>query len=358
MKNVEQAKFWNGRSVGLTGATGFIGHHVAILLRKFGAHVTALVRPASAHERLSAAGVQLLEGDLCSPASLTQLCTGKEFIFHVAGAVSFDSDWARIREVNVECARSIAAAARRAGVGRLVHTSSVVAIGASRRPVVLDETSEWTLESLRVPYVTTKREGELAVLSDGVDVVAINPTCVIGPNDFSGSEFGTLCRRFWKGRIPFHFGGGNNFVDVRDVALGHLLAGSLGRSGQRYILGAHDLTYHDFFRSLAVVAGRRRPPYRLPHVFGRGLAPLIEWIARRRGNRRPYLTTGQVRLLSHYFYVSSAKAARELGYAPRPLETTLADAFKFWMHGKTAETDRVKDPSIDNTDQTAHRIAS
>jgi dihydroflavonol-4-reductase len=244
MNMIEQSRFWKGRSVGLTGGTGFVGHHVAMLLRDCGAEVTALVRPGSAHARLLAAGVQLLEGDLCRPEALEQLCTGKEFVFHIAGAVSFESDWKQIREINVECARQMAAAARRAGIRRLVHTSSVVAIGAARRPVVIDEAADWNLAHLQVPYVTTKWEGEQAVLADGVDVVVLNPTCVVGPDDFSGSEFGTLCRRFWKGRIPFHFGGGNNFVDVRDVAIGHLLAGSIGKSRRRYILGGHDLTYH------------------------------------------------------------------------------------------------------------------
>src|SRR5262249_52426375 len=159
----------------------------------------------------------------------------------------FGDDWQRFRRVNVEGTRRVLEAARMAGVRRVIHTSSIVAVGAAQRPVKLDETARWSLARLNVPYVTTKRMAEdlaLATLGKGLEVVVVNPGCVVGPDDFSGSEFGTLCRRFWRGRVPVYFGGGNNFVDVRDVAAGHLLAAERGQVGQRYILGGINLPYH------------------------------------------------------------------------------------------------------------------
>src|SRR5262249_32175909 len=161
-------------------------------------------------------------------------------LFHVAGAVGFGEDWEPFRRANVEGTRNVLAAARAAAVRRVVYTSSIVAIGAGPLPRALDETAAWDLGRLRVPYVTSKglaEEAALAAAGGGLEVVAVNPASVLGPDDFAGSEFGTLCRRFWRGRIPFHFGGGNNFVDVRDVAEGHLLAAQCGRSGERYLLG-------------------------------------------------------------------------------------------------------------------------
>src|SRR5262249_45753017 len=153
--------------------------------------------------------------------SIIRACQGSEFLFHLAGAVDFANDWERFQRVNVDGTRCVIEAARLAGVRRLVHTSSVVAVGASARPGFLDETAHWNLGDLHVPYVTTKHQAErlaLAASQAKLEVIVVNPSCVVGPDDFSASEFGTLCRRFWRRRVPFYFGGGNNFVDVRDVA--------------------------------------------------------------------------------------------------------------------------------------------
>ena len=126
---------------------------------------------------------------------------------------------------------------------------------------MLDESAAWNLGSMRAPYATTKREAELTALaaSDSkLQVVVVNPGCVVGPDDWSNSEFGTFCRRYWCGRIPFCFGGGNNFVDVRDVATGILAAAEHGRAGERYLLVGENRTYRQFCTELGKAAARRR----------------------------------------------------------------------------------------------------
>jgi dihydroflavonol-4-reductase len=252
-------------------------------------------------------------------------------LFHLAGAVDFEDNWQRLQQVNVEGTANILWAAQRAGVRRVVVTSSIVAIGGSDRLTLLDETAPWNLESLHIPYVTTKRQAEELALGDGfgdMEVVVVNPSCVIGPDD-SGSEFGAICQRFWKGRIPFFFGGGSNFVDVRDVALGHLAAAEHGRSGERYLLTGANASWNDFFVELSRVAPRAIPRLRIPAFFGAWFAACERFV--RGGKRgRPSLSPAQAKLMPLYFYFQHNKATRELGFRPRSLRVTLADAYRSW----------------------------
>lgn len=327
----EPNHFWVGRSVAITGATGFVGSHVVRLLLRAGAAVVALTRGGPGCAWLERAGAKVLIAPLEDRVALTRGCAGCDILFHLAGAVDFEDDWERFRRINLDGTRNVQAAARAAGVRRLIHTSSVVAVGASSQPVMLDETAKWDLGYLRVPYVTTKRQAEELVLAaSDQEVVVVNPAGVIGPDDFNRSEFGTLCRRFWLGRIPIYFGGGNNFVDVRDVALGHLLAAEHGRPGERYLLTGRNRTTTAFFADLARVA--RRPIFRLrmPNALGGLVAKLNDYFHVWR-NSRSYLTAGQARLLQLFFFYDSAKARRELGYAPRPWQTTLQDCYAYWM---------------------------
>lgn len=324
-------QYWKGRRVAITGATGFVGYHVARSLLAQGAQLIALVRAGSDRNCLLAAGAECAEAPLADVARMARACSGCEFLFHIAGAVDFGDDWKKLRQLNMGGTQNVVTAARAAGVRRVVHTSSIVAVGATYGSIIQDETAPWTLGNLRIPYVTTKREAEdVALSATGIDVVVVNPACVLGPDDFTASEFGTLCRRFWFGRLPIHFGGGNNFVDVRDVASGHLLAAQLGRVGQRYLLSGTNRTTTGFFADLARAADRSIPRFRLPSSFGSLVALLNERIGRRPG-QRAYLTFSQARLLGLFFFFNCAKARRELGYAPRPLARTLADSHDFWM---------------------------
>lgn len=325
------ADFWQGRRVAVTGSTGFVGHHLVQLLARRGAQVQALVRRPPPGPGWPA-NVRVRQVALDDPQALAAACADCEYLFHLAAAVDFAGDWDRFWHINVDYTRNLVTAGRQVGIRRLVFTSSIVAIGASQHPQPLDETAVWNLEKLAIPYVTTKRRAEELVLQEGqggLDVVVVNPACVIGPDDWRGSEFGTLCKRIWKGRIPVYFGGGSNFVDVRDVALGHLLAAEKGTSGQRYILGGCNFTQAQFFAELARMAGRPIFRLRLPGLVGRLGARIAQHLGG--SNRRAYLTVPQARLFGWFFFYHSHKAQRELGYRPRAWDQTLADTHEFWM---------------------------
>jgi dihydroflavonol-4-reductase len=332
------ADCWSGRRVAVTGASGFLGYHLATELVRRGARVTALLRAGSDRSRLSSAGVHCLTAPLDDVDAMTLAADGCELLFHLAGAVDFGGDWPRFQQTNVEGSLSVLAAARAARVRRVVHVSSIVAVGGSRGPLPLDESAEWNLGPRRVPYATTKREAEVLALQAaraGQDVVVVNPASAVGPEDFTSSMFGSFCRRFWGGRAPCHFGGGNNFVDVRDVADGMLRAAMRGRSRERYLLGGENRTYDELFEALCAVAGRRRFWMRLPRLAGTAIAALA--VCRPgRSKSGPVLTPGQARLLGLYFFFDSTKARRELGFAPRPLAATLADTFEFWSEQRRA----------------------
>jgi dihydroflavonol-4-reductase len=158
---------------------------------------------------------------------------------------------------------------------------------------------------------------------------------VIGPEDYTRSEFGELCWLFWRGKIPLIFGGGHNFVDVRDVAVGHLLAAERGRPGRRYLLGGENRSWTSFFSDLTRAAGKSIPRMRVPALLGGVLSALHARLPYRRG-QPPRLTAAQQRLLGLYFFVSSDRARRELDYQPRPLPVTVRDSHEFWMNRRAA----------------------
>lgn len=317
--------------VAITGATGFVGTHAVKQLLASGRRVVALTRSTSNLDRLRSLGVECRNASLDDIASLTTAMSGCETVFHLAGAVAFHGDWRHFHQVNVVGTANVLRAAERAGIRRAIVTSSIVAVGANRHPSSLDESADWNLRHLKIPYVTTKRQAEELALGESfgrLEVVVVNPSCVVGPGD-DGSEFGVIMHRFWRGRVPFYFGGGANFVDVRDVAFGLLAAADRGRPGERYLLAGTNVAWSDFFLALSRVAGRAIPRLRLPNVFA-------DWIAageaKFRGHKssRPNLTPEQAKMMPYYFHYRCDKAKRELGYHPRPLNQTLADAYASW----------------------------
>ncbi len=323
---------WIGRKVALTGATGFLGRHVATELRSVGADVVALTRASSSVDRLKAIGVRCVASSLDDVNLLARDLDGCDLVIHMAGKVSFENEWEPYYRVNVAGTRNVLAAARKAGVRRLVHTSSIVAVGGSHSRTLLDERAVWNLGSNRVPYVTTKRWAEEEAIrqcDSDFEVVVVNPGSIVGPNDFAGSEFGTVCRRFWNRELPICFRGGNNYVDVRDVARGICLAAERGRPHERYLLTGENRTHVEFFRDLACVAGRSIPFLQMPLA----VAGLVGWIDdfMNQGSReRPFLSSAQASMMGLYFYYDSQKARDELGFQSRPLRHSLRDAFEFW----------------------------
>lgn len=318
--------------VAVTGATGFVGWHVVKRLQQLGATPIAIVRATSKSSRLLEIGAAVRTACLDDVDSLVSAFANCDAVMHLASAVDFDADWERFYQTNVVGTKNVIAAARKADVRRVVHCSTIAAVGASFQPTILSETAKWNLGHLKVPYVTTKRQAEELAqqASDSkCEVVVVNPGSVIGPDDFAASEFGLMCRRFWRGRIPVHFGGGNCFVDVRDVAAGICAAWQRGRAGERYILGGANRSMTGFFSELAHASPEPIPRWRLPSAIGPTIAYLERHLSKKKRSRA-YLSAAQARLLPYFFYFDSTKAKRELGYSPRPLSVTVADAFDFW----------------------------
>ena len=251
-------RFWQGKRVCVTGGTGFLGWHLARLLMPLARHVRILgLTPRSPALAEQMRGIDCVHADIRDASAVRQAIADCELVFHTAGPVGvWGPALARMHEIHSLGTRNVLRAL--APNARLVHTSSVVAIGAARDRTPLTETSPFQLQHLQVAYVHAKKAAEdivLAAAGQGADVLAVNPGYLIGPDDHDASVMGRLCLRVWKGKVPLIPPGGLNFVDVRDVALGHLLAAERGRRGRRYILGGENLLMAEFMQALASVRG-------------------------------------------------------------------------------------------------------
>lgn len=314
----------------LTGASGFIGSHVAAELARQGAAVRAFCRSEPPPEANSAEWVQ---GDVTDCAAVARAAAGCEAVVHAAALYSYKrADAALMESVNVDGTRNVIEAARR-GRARLLVTSSSGTCGPVRgRPgTELDQPPEW---ELCVPYKRTKLAAErlaIAAAHAGTEVVCVNPTTVLGSGDRQPTPSGKMIHDLVEGRIGAYLcGAGINVVGVQDVARGHALALAHGRSGERYILGGEDLWLRDAF-ALALTAVDRKPlrlgvPW--PAVYG--AARLTDLAARARGCDPGLLNLDEVCLARLPLFFSSDKARAELGYAPRPAADALAAAARWF----------------------------
>jgi dihydroflavonol-4-reductase len=320
----------------VTGGTGFVGSHLVRLLRDEGRPVRALVRVGTDASFLRDLGAEVVPGDVTDGESYHRAAEGATRVFHVAGLVSFlRRDAEALRRVNVEGVRNAIAASRAAGVATLVVTSSVAAVGDGDGPGPSTEDARWR-GAPAGGYSDSKRGGEdVARAADGAGlrVVCVNPSIVIGPWDPRRSLGGDYVLRAAAGprRIPVAVRMTQAFVDVRDVARGHLLAAERGRGGERYILSAESRSMAEFVALVRRAAGRGGRPPQVPSWFLWPLAAGSEtWAGLTRG--APILTREQVALAGRKSDYTAEKARRELGWASRPLEETIADTIA-WFRG-------------------------
>jgi dihydroflavonol-4-reductase len=279
----------------VTGASGFVGGHVARALREHGADV-------------GDDWVDLLDAD-----RLRRAVAGCDAVFHVAALYSFTAPARELELVNVQGTRNLLEACRREGVTRIVHTSSSATCGPvpGRQATEEDEPPAW---ELAVPYKRTKLEAERLALAAGA--VCVNPTTPVGEGDRTPTPTGAMVRGVATGRYRAYPRIGMNVVDVRDVARGHLLALERGRPGERYLLGGVDLTMRELFAAVARLAGRRRPWLGVPYA------------AVRAGATLGLVNRNEAILARTPAYFSWAKAERQLGYRPGPVEPALARAVR------------------------------
>jgi len=317
----------------VTGASGFLGWHVARVAIEHGCAVRALVRPGS---RVAELPVEIVTGDLRDPASVARAAAGCGIVFHVAGDYRFWAPHAReLYDNNVEGTRNLLAAARAAGVERVVYTSTVGAIGL--KPGGLgDEDTPVSLEDMEGDYKRSKFLAEQVALEfarDGMDIVIANPTAPMGDHDFKPTPTGQIVAEFLKGAMPAYIDTGLNVVDARDAAEGHWLACQRGRRGERYILGSENLTLREILGQLAALTKRKPPRVRLPYF--------LAWVVGASGTAwsrvsgsPPRVSLEAVRLARKKMWVTHAKATRELGYQPGPAAQALAHAVEWFTRGQ------------------------
>ncbi len=320
----------SSRPVLVTGASGFVGSAVARALLARGRPVRVLLRPGSARDNVSDLAVDIRIGALEDPASLAAALAGCGALFHVAADYRL---WVRdadaMYRANVDGTRALMEAALAGGVERIVYTSSVAVLGLKADGGDADETTPSTLDDMIGPYKRSKFLAEQAVRDlvrqKGLPAVIVNPSTPIGPRDVKPTPTGRMIVEAASGRMPAFVDTGLNLVHVDDVAAGHLLAEERGRLGERYILGGENLALKEILRRIAVLAGRRPPRISVPIPAIWPVALLAEAAAQLTG-REPFVTRDGLRMARHKMFFTSAKAMRELGYAPRPADAGLADA--------------------------------
>ena len=315
----------------VTGATGFIGWHVAKKLLDRGHSVRALARPGSQVHGLE---VEVIEGDLRDPASLARAVQGCDIVFHLAADYRL---WAKDpRELfhsNVDGTRDLLQAARKAGVERFIYTSTVGCIGMPEDQEG-DEGSPVSIDDMTGAYKRSKFQAEQTALEfaqSGFPVVIVNPTAPVGDHDFKPTPTGKIIVDFLRGAMPAFVDTGLNLVDVEDTAEGHLLACERGKIGERYILGRDNLTLEQIFQHLEHISGVKAPRWRIPYAvaYGAGLAS-TGW-ANVTG-QPPRAPLDAVRMSRKKMFVSSEKAKRELGFSPGPVDGALSRAVDWFRN--------------------------
>jgi len=320
----------------VTGASGFVGSHVARLLAERGEPVRALLRPTSRTDVLEGIDCEQVIGDLCRPESLEAVLRDVRRVFHVAADYRLWShDPAEIYRNNVEGTRNLLGAARHAGVERFVYTSTVATVAVPTEDGRLpDETTPASLEQMVGHYKRSKFIAEREVLAaarEGMPVVIVNPTTPVGPGDWKPTPTGRIVVDFLNGRMPAYVETGLNVVAVEDVAAGHLLAAERGKPGERYILGGRNMTLQEILTELARISGRAAPRMRIPHAVAMAAA-CVDTAFCRMLRREPHIPLEGVRMARHRMFVETSKAERELGFQPGPIAAALERAVR-WYEG-------------------------
>ena len=324
----------------ITGADGHLGGTLIRLLRRRKAMVRGLVLPG--HMPPVGDGVTYFQGDVCQPESLeplfqdipagTWVC-----LIHTAGIVDISGEvLPLVRAVNVDGTKHILSLCQKHAVDRLVYVSSVHAIPEGDKTQVLHEITHFDPDAVVGGYAKTKAEATQAVLdaaAAGLDAVVVHPSGILGPYDRSGNHLVQLVNDYLQGKLPACVTGGYDFVDVRDVALGCLLAAEKGRKGECYILSNRHYEVRELLSILRSVAGGRRLPV-LPMWMARAAAPGLQWLARLQ-KKRPLYTSYSLYTLRSNDKFSHDKATAELGYRPRDLVQTLRDTAA-WLRGKNS----------------------
>ena len=323
----------------VTGASGFIGSNLVHELAARGHRVKALLRPGSDARGLSGAAFERVEGDVSEPACLRAAMAGCDWCFHAAASYHlWLRDYAPMYAANVEGTRHVLEAAAAAGCSRIVYTSTVGCIGLPQaiggRVVPTDESALTSEAQMSNHYKRSKWRAEqiaLELARRGLPVVIVNPSAPVGPRDVKPTPTGKVIVDFLNREMPAYLDTGLNYVHVRDVAIGHILAAEKGRVGERYILGhaAGNWTMRQAFTVLEEITGVRGPRVRIPYSVALAAAQMDEALSRFTG-KPPRAPLAGVRMAKHKMFFNPAKAIRELGLPQTPPAQALADAAQWF----------------------------
>ena len=321
----------------VTGATGFIGGNLARKLAAQGHQVKALARPGSNTLTIDSTGVGVVPGDILDADSVDRGLQGCQWVFHCAAAYTF---WSKnpedIYRANVEGTAIVLDAAERAGVERVIYTSTVGTIGLPAAGLG-NECTEMPAAQLVGNYKKSKYQAEQIALKkagQGLPLVVVNPTAAVGPWDVKPTPTGRIVLDYLRGRMPAYVDTGLNWVDVADVAEGHILAAEKGKVGQRYILGKQNLTLKAIFELLEGITGRKAPRTKIPRWLALGAGYFDQLVEGQLLSREPRIPLEGLRSAKKPMYISCEKAIHELGLPQSPVERALAESVAwFENHG-------------------------
>jgi dihydroflavonol-4-reductase len=331
-------------NVFLTGATGFVGSHVARNFAANGARLRLLVRPTSRLDNLEGLSGETVIGDLRTPASFRSALGDCEALVHVAADYRL---WVRdpqaMYAANVDGTRNLLALARELGVAKVVYTSSVATMGFREDGTIVDENTPVSLNDMIGHYKRSKylaeREAIAAAARDGQHVIVLNPTTPIGPNDIKPTPTGQIVVDFLNRKFPAYVDTGLNLVDVGEVARMHVEALERGRPGERYILGGENLSLKQILDKMSAITGIPSPTMEVPHSVAMAFAFFDEIFTGRLRGREPRATVEAVRMGKKKMFASSAKAERELTFRIVPVYSALRAAIDwFRAHGYAPAT--------------------
>ncbi len=313
----------------VTGGSGFVGSHIVRALLERGRAVRCLVRPQSRRDNLAGLSVEIVEGDLTDPSSLSRALSGVHTLYHAAADYRlWTRDPGELYRANAGGTDHILGAAAREGVSRVVYTSSVAALGLTADGSPANEETPVVRDRIIGHYKKSKYDAERVALSwagRGLPVVIVNPSTPVGERDIKPTPTGQMIVDFLNRRMPAYVDTGLNLIDVHDVAAGHLAAAERGRAGERYILGHRNMTLKEILDALAALTGLPSPRARLPHWIPLAAAAAATGVARVTG-RPPRVSLESVRMSTHRMFFDAAKAVRELGLPQTPVEQALSRA--------------------------------
>jgi dihydroflavonol-4-reductase len=328
----------------VTGAAGFLGSHVARQLVARGEEVRVLLRASSSNRAISDLSLEYVTGDLRDVGSLERAMAGMRRVFHVAADYRL---WAKrpqdIYDSNVGGTRNLLAAAKKAGIEQLIYTSTVATIAVDR-PQLPNEFTDSNLGEMVGHYKRSKWMAEQEVLKaakEGLPAIVAMPTTPVGPWDWKPTPTGKIIVDFLNGKMPGYVETGLNFVGVEECAAGHLLVSEKGRIGERYLLGAENLTLKQLLDRLAKITGLAAPSMKIPHRVALGVAYVESAFSRLIG-KEPQIPVEGVKIAQHMMFVDCSRAKKELGFAPGPVAAALERAVRWYQANGYVKASRAK----------------